>query len=229
MVIIFIQLITGLYQISFFANVSKNVIFYHSLIVFRYSILLPFQSGFRPNHSTSTALLILTNDVFSASNNGNLTGAIFYWSQEGLWFVNHYLLLDKLRAIGLSRNALWFNNFFHNRRHYVVLQGSKSDLFVLQRRVPINLIIMCNDSPSLHIVDKINYLGWLWTYFQTSHRKYSQQDFLWSQCLFFRSRNLMSKRNLHHNLSYHVLTMLILFIKMHSKLSFNPLIQWFLN
>ena len=64
------------------------------------NILSPVQSRFRPNHSTTTALLKFTNDVFSASDTGNLTGAIFIDLKNAFDFVDHYLLLDKLYAVG---------------------------------------------------------------------------------------------------------------------------------
>lgn len=51
--------------------------------------------------------------------------------------VDHYLLLDKPHAIGLSENAiLWFNSFLHNRKQCVVLHGSRSDMLIQQRVVP---------------------------------------------------------------------------------------------
>ncbi len=40
-------------------------------------MLSPYQSGFRFNYSTTTALLKLINDVFSAADDGKLIGAIF--------------------------------------------------------------------------------------------------------------------------------------------------------
>ena len=92
------------------------------------NVLSPFQSGFRPNYSTTTALVKLTNDIFSASDSGDLTGAIFIDLKKAFDLVDHYLLLDKLYAIGFSQNVLlWFNSYFHNRKQCVVLQGCKSD------------------------------------------------------------------------------------------------------
>lgn len=41
------------------------------------NILSPFQSDLRSSHSTTTALLIFTNAVFCAADNGDPTGAIF--------------------------------------------------------------------------------------------------------------------------------------------------------
>ncbi len=100
-------------------------------------ILLPLQSGFRANHSTTTSLLKLTNDVYSACDTGNLMGAIFIDLKKAFGLVDHYLLLDKLYAIGLSQNALlWFIFYLHNRKQCVVLQGNKSGLFVQQSSVP---------------------------------------------------------------------------------------------
>ena len=103
----------------------------------RNNILSPYQSGFRSNHSTSTALLKLTNDIFCASNDSKLTGAIFIDLTKAFDLVDHYLLLDKLYSIGLSRNALlWFNSYLHNRKQCVVIQGSKSDTTIQQYGVP---------------------------------------------------------------------------------------------
>ena len=101
------------------------------------NLLSPFQSGFRPNHSTASALLNLTNDVFSAADKGELTGAIFIDLSKAFDFVDHYLLLDKLHAIGLSNQAvLWVSAYLHNRKHCVVLHGCTSDLLIQQTGVP---------------------------------------------------------------------------------------------
>ena len=93
------------------------------------------RSGFRSSHST--ALLNFTNDVFCAADNGDAKGAIFIDLTEAFDFVDRYLLLDKLHAIGLSENAvLWYNSYLHNRKQCVVLHENKSDLLIQQRGVP---------------------------------------------------------------------------------------------
>ena len=87
-------------------------------------ILSPFQSGFRSNYSTTTALLKFSNDVYSAAEHGELTGAIFIDLTKAFDFVDRYLLLDKLCNIGLSYNAVkWFSSYLHNRKQCVVLNG----------------------------------------------------------------------------------------------------------
>lgn len=101
------------------------------------NILSEFQSGFRPNHSTTTALLKLTNDIYSSAGKGQLTGAIFIDLSKAFDLVDRYLLLDKLYAIGLSNNPLlWFNSYLHNRKQCVVLHGVTSDMMVQPKGVP---------------------------------------------------------------------------------------------
>lgn len=75
--------------------------------------------------------------MFSASDTSNLTGAIFIDLNQAFDLVGHHLLLDKLYVVGLWQNVLsWFNSYLHDRKHCVVLHGSKSDLYVQQRDVP---------------------------------------------------------------------------------------------
>ncbi len=77
-------------------------------------------------------MLKFTNDVFTSFDQGQYTGAIFIDLSKAFDLVDHYLLLDKLFAIGLDQNALlWFNAYLHNRCQCVVFQGHQSDFFII--------------------------------------------------------------------------------------------------
>lgn len=102
-----------------------------------FNILSPFQSGFRSNFSITTALLKFTNDITSSSDNNMLTGAIFINLAKAFDTVDHYLLLDKLYAIGLSESSLlWFNSYFHHRYQCVFLQGIQSNFMLMEKSIP---------------------------------------------------------------------------------------------
>ena len=58
-------------------------------------LIIPRQSGFTPNSLTTTTLLKFTNYLFTASENGKFTGAIFLDLTKVFDIVDHYLHLDK--------------------------------------------------------------------------------------------------------------------------------------
>uniref|UniRef100_A0A671Z0G9 Reverse transcriptase domain-containing protein n=1 Tax=Sparus aurata TaxID=8175 RepID=A0A671Z0G9_SPAAU len=102
-----------------------------------FDILSPYQSGFRSNFSTTTSLIKFTNDITSSSDNNMLTGAIFIDLTKAFDMVDHYLLLDKLHAIGLSESSLlWFNSYLHHRYQCVSLHGTQSDFMLMEKGIP---------------------------------------------------------------------------------------------
>uniref|UniRef100_A0A8C5WCG1 Reverse transcriptase domain-containing protein n=1 Tax=Leptobrachium leishanense TaxID=445787 RepID=A0A8C5WCG1_9ANUR len=89
--------------------------------------LTPDQSGFRPNHSTTTALLKVCNDIQAGMEQGNLTGAIFLDFAKAFDTVDHGILLQKLKNSGIGDSTLtWFQSYVSDRSQYVSISDSTS-------------------------------------------------------------------------------------------------------
>ena len=70
------------------------------------NLLNPHQSGFRPKHSMTTALIDVTDHLYNQSQNGLITGAIFLDLKKAFDTVNSVILQEKLRAIGVHGTEL---------------------------------------------------------------------------------------------------------------------------
>ena len=83
-------------------------------------LLSQFQSGFRPGHSTSTALLDVSDYILKNIDEGNLTGAVFLDLSKAFDMIDHSLLKIKLTALGVRGRALaWFDNYLSDRTQSV--------------------------------------------------------------------------------------------------------------
>uniref|UniRef100_A0A8C5R588 Reverse transcriptase domain-containing protein n=1 Tax=Leptobrachium leishanense TaxID=445787 RepID=A0A8C5R588_9ANUR len=89
--------------------------------------LTPDQSGFCPNHSTTTALLKFSIDIQAGMEQGNLTGAIFLDFAKAFDTVDHGILLQKLKNSGIGdRTLTWFQSYVSDRSQYVSMSDSTS-------------------------------------------------------------------------------------------------------
>ncbi len=66
-----------------------------------------FQSGFRPYHSTETALIRVTNDLFLSSDRGCISLLVLLELSAAFDTINHNILLNRLeKFVGISGSAL---------------------------------------------------------------------------------------------------------------------------
>ena len=94
----------------------------------QHKLLSPYQSGFRPLHSTATILINITNTILHHIDKGKLTGLAFLDLSKAFHTPDHELLLTKLAGFGLSKSSVnWFNAYLTNRTQSVILNGIQSE------------------------------------------------------------------------------------------------------
>jgi hypothetical protein len=85
------------------------------------------QSGFRPNHSCTTALTDMTDKWLSALDSCQMVGVAFVDLRKAFDSVHHNILLGKLKTYGVLPEALtWFKSYLSNRSQVVNVKGNCS-------------------------------------------------------------------------------------------------------
>ncbi len=101
-----------------------------------------YQSGFRPLHSTGTALLDICNHLLDALDNGKVSVLTLLDFSKAFDTINHDLLLAKLKSLGfMSSSILWFQSYLSYRQQRVVFENSVSEWHPILNGVPQGSIL----------------------------------------------------------------------------------------
>ena len=86
------------------------------------------QSGFRPHHSTETALLKVLNDLLLSSDKGFISLRVLLDLSAAFDTIGHLILIDRLKnLVGLSGQALsWIRSYLSERHQFVYTANESS-------------------------------------------------------------------------------------------------------
>ena len=102
---------------------------YNRLLEFinKLNLLYKYQFGFRNNHSTYMALIILLEKITSSLDKGEFTISLFIDFRKAFDTVDHHILLDKLFHYGIhGKSHDWIKSYLSDRYQYVSYNGSNS-------------------------------------------------------------------------------------------------------
>ncbi|CAG9126421.1 unnamed protein product [Plutella xylostella] len=114
--------------LPFLSKVLERLV-HHQLNRFlvRNDLMNRYQSGFRPGHSTVTALVKITDDVRQGMENGELTVLSLLDFSNAFNTVDFDILLGVLRSLNVSPTVIdWFHSYLHGRRQRIRIEESNS-------------------------------------------------------------------------------------------------------
>ena len=130
-------------NLAFISKVTEKVVasrLNHHLMV--NNLQEPFQSAYRMNHSTETAMLRVQNDIIRAPGDSKVVLFVLMDLSVAFDTVNHERLLSTLHAIGITGKALaWFTSYLHNRSQTITVSGKQSRYQQLDCGVPQGLVL----------------------------------------------------------------------------------------
>lgn len=111
-----------------FSKIMEKLM-YNRLLSFvnKHAILHNYQFGFRANHSTNMALIIIVDKILQALQKGDIVIGVFLDFSKAFDTVNHDILLKKLEKYGIRGTAhKWFASYLNNRKQYVSFSNHDS-------------------------------------------------------------------------------------------------------
>ena len=100
-------------------------------------VLHNLQFGFRQKHSTSHALISLTEKIKQTIDKGNLACGVFIDLKKAFDTVNQTILLQKLEHYGIRGIPLqWFKSYLTGRKQYVSVCANTSETLEIKCGVP---------------------------------------------------------------------------------------------
>ena len=127
--------------ISLLSNINKifEKLMYNRVYKFleENKCLYSLQFGFRRKHSTTHALIQITEKIRNALDEGNHACGVFIDLQKAFDTVNHEILVDKLNYYGIRGLAnQWFKSYLSQRTQYVSIDGFDSETLKIKHGVP---------------------------------------------------------------------------------------------
>ncbi|KAL0879002.1 hypothetical protein ABMA27_003982 [Loxostege sticticalis] len=124
--------------LPFLSKVMERVVHHQfSHFLSANQLLNPFQSGFRPGHSTTTALVKITDDIRLGMDSKQLTVLALLDFSNAFNSVDFDILHELLRSLNISPTVLdWFHSYLHGRRQRIRSEDLFSEWCDLTSGVP---------------------------------------------------------------------------------------------
>uniref|UniRef100_A0A3Q3LLQ2 Reverse transcriptase domain-containing protein n=1 Tax=Labrus bergylta TaxID=56723 RepID=A0A3Q3LLQ2_9LABR len=115
----------------------------------KHNLLTDSQYGFRPNRSTSLAVIELIEKITNSLDQKNYAAGVFIDLKKAFDTINHDRLINKLERYGIRGVVLnWLRSYLHNRQQFVKLGEYTSSCLDIACGVPQGSVL----SPFLFIL-----------------------------------------------------------------------------
>jgi hypothetical protein len=126
-------------NLSVLSKTLEHLVARHLIAYLRvYNLLPPTQSGFRPGHSTETAILKVLSDILTTVDQGNIAALVLLDLTAAFDTVDHTIMLERLRrTFGITGGAhRWLQSYLSGRTQSVRCGDVRSLLTSINCGVP---------------------------------------------------------------------------------------------